>query len=190
MALILTDLQQVRLSVAFADAVGNAASVVDVPAWDVSDVTLLELVSVDADGMGAVVAAAGPLGDAQVHVHANGAADGSDPVTGVLDVTVVASQATAAVVAAGAPEPTGTDAGGATDTGTTDVPPTTDGGTGAGTTDAPPATDGGTDTTTTEPPVDQPPVEAPPAPDGGTDPGTAPTDAGAGDGTDTGAPAV
>jgi hypothetical protein len=100
----LTDIQKCTLSVAFVDAKGNAAPVDGVPAWTVSDGTVLGIEPA-ADGMLAVITSQGPLGTCQVNVSAD--ADlgaGVTTITGVLDVTVVASQATTVNIATGTPE--------------------------------------------------------------------------------------
>lgn len=101
--LILTDLQQVGLTVAFADAAGNPATVDGTPVWSSSNPAILT-VTPSADGMSATAVTVGPLGQAQVSVTADAdLGSGVTSITGVLDVTVQASQAVAAVVNAGAP---------------------------------------------------------------------------------------
>lgn len=100
--LLLTDVQQASLAVQFTDKAGNIAPVAGVPAWSVSDATVLAITP-SADGMSAEIIALGPLGAGQVNVSANNA-DGTT-VAGTLDVQVAASDAVSANITAGAPEP-------------------------------------------------------------------------------------
>lgn len=101
--LTLTDSQQVDLTVAFADKAGNPASVDGAPVWTSSDETVLT-VAAGADGLSAVATATGKLGTAQVTVTADAdLGSGTTSIAGTLDVTVLAGQAVAAVVSAGAP---------------------------------------------------------------------------------------
>jgi hypothetical protein len=102
--IILTDEQQVALSVAFKTAKGNAAVVDGAPVWRSSNEAVLA-VTPSSDGLSAKVVAVGPLGTAQVSVEAD--ADlgaGTRLITGTLDVEVRASEAVVADIAAGAPE--------------------------------------------------------------------------------------
>lgn len=104
MSFTLTDVQKVSLSIAPVDAAGNPAPVETV-AWTSSDEKVLTVVAA-ADGLSAVATAVGPLGTAQVTVSADAQiGDGVTTITGVLDVNVVASQATALGITAGAAEP-------------------------------------------------------------------------------------
>jgi hypothetical protein len=103
MALILTDEQKVQLSIQPVTAAGNPAAVDGVPVWSVSDATILTL-DVAADGMSAWAISAGPLGTSQVSVTAD--ADlgaGIRNISAVLDVQVVAAEAVAMAITAGAP---------------------------------------------------------------------------------------
>ena len=103
--LTLTDIQKCALTVAFQTAAGNPAKVDGAPQWSVSDEALLEL-QVAEDGMSATVTAKGPLGIGQVLLKADAdLGEGVKEITGLLDVEVIASEATVAIVAAGAPEP-------------------------------------------------------------------------------------
>ena len=103
--LTLTDIQKCALTVAFQTAAGNPAKVDGVPEWSVSDGALLAL-EVAEDGMSATVTAVGPLGIGQVLLKADAdLGEGVKEITGLLDVEVIASEATVAIVAAGAPEP-------------------------------------------------------------------------------------
>lgn len=105
MALVLTDLEKVSLSVAFTTAAGNPAVVDGIPVWGTSDETILSVVASE-DGLTAVVTTVGPLGSAQVSVTADAdLGEGVRPLVGTLDINVVGSEAVFAIVAAGAPEP-------------------------------------------------------------------------------------
>lgn len=102
--LTLTDIQKCALAVEFKTAAGNPAKVDGAPVWSVSDEALLEL-TVAEDGMSATVAAKGPLGIGQVTLTADAdLGEGQKEITGLLDVEVLASEATVAIVAAGVPE--------------------------------------------------------------------------------------
>jgi hypothetical protein len=102
--LILTDEQQVTLSVAFKTAKGNPATVDGAPTWRSSDDSIAT-VEPSADGLSAVVKAAGPVGTVQVSVEADAdLGTGSRLITGTLDIDVRAAEAVVADIAAGAPE--------------------------------------------------------------------------------------
>lgn len=104
MALVLTDEQRVSLAVAFVTAAGNPARVDGVPVWASSDETIL-IVEPSADGLSAVATTVGPLGTAQVSVHADAdLGEGVREVVGVLDIEVQAAEAVSASIAAGTPE--------------------------------------------------------------------------------------
>lgn len=101
--LILTDVQQVPLAVAFKDAAGNPAAVDGAPVWTSSDPTIVT-VTASADGLSATAVAVGPLGQAQVSAAADAdLGSGVTTITGVLDITVQASEAVNALVTAGTP---------------------------------------------------------------------------------------
>ena len=103
-SLQLTDNQNCHLGpVVITDKKGNPAAVQGAPVWASSDDTKLT-VTASADGMEADISAVGPLGDVQVVVTADSdLGDGVTNITGTLDVTIVASQAVAIAVSAGAP---------------------------------------------------------------------------------------
>lgn len=104
MSVTLTDIQKVALSISPVDAKGNPAAVDGIPTWLVSDETLLSL-TVSPDGMSAELFALGPLGTGQVTVNADAdLGSGVTTITGILDVTVVSSQATSLAITAGTPE--------------------------------------------------------------------------------------
>jgi hypothetical protein len=101
MTVTITDIQQVPVSISVTDERGNPGTVIAPPAWAVSDANLLT-VAPAADGMSAVVAAKGPLGNGQVTVSGDGGPNpGDDPFTSILDVAVVGSRATAVVFSTG-----------------------------------------------------------------------------------------
>lgn len=101
--LMLTDLQQVNLAVAFTTKAGNSAKVDGVPVWATSDETVLTVVPSE-DGLSAEAVTVGPLGVAQITVTADAdLGEGVETLTGVLDVEVLASKAVFAIVTAGAP---------------------------------------------------------------------------------------
>jgi hypothetical protein len=92
-ALVLTDLQQVELSVAPVNAVGNPAPVDGEPVWAVSDPTVLTL-QIASDGFSALAVTTGKLGTCQVSVSADAdLGPGVTTLTGTLDIEVKASQA-------------------------------------------------------------------------------------------------
>ena len=102
--LTLTDEQKCHLSIQPVTAAGNPAKVDGVPAWELSDPSILTLVVAD-DGLSADVITAGPLGPCQVKVTAD--ADlgaGVRSISGVLDVEVIAAEAASLGVVAGTPE--------------------------------------------------------------------------------------
>ena len=94
---IITDIQELPITLEFKDAAGNAASAPAgvTPAWSVNDDTVGTL-TVAADGLSATLASTGKLGTVQVQVT-----DGT--ITGVLSVEVQASAAVSLAVNAGAP---------------------------------------------------------------------------------------
>jgi len=105
MAVTLTDVQKVTVGVQPVDAKDNPAAIDGVPVWAVSDPALLSLAPNPSDPNGMVVLAVGPLGNAQVSVTVD--ADlgaGVLTLTGLLDVTVVSSQATTVGIVVGTPE--------------------------------------------------------------------------------------
>lgn len=101
--LILTDKQEVDLSVAFTSKAGNPAKVDGTPAWVSSNEAVVTVVAA-ADGLSVVAKAVGPLGTAQVSVSADAdLGEGVRLITGTFDITVEASEAVVAGVAAGTP---------------------------------------------------------------------------------------
>lgn len=103
MSLVLTDNQQVTLTIAPVDVKNNPAPVDGVPTWSSSDATIVA-VTPAADGMSAVAVAVGPIGTAQVNVSAD--ADlgaGVTTISGTLDVQVQAGNAVSLGISAGTP---------------------------------------------------------------------------------------
>lgn len=104
MKVTLTDIQGFSASVGFRDAKENPATVIAPPTWTASDPDLLT-VTASEDGLSATVVAKGPLGVGQVVLSADGGPNaGDDPISGILDVEVVSSKATAAVFSTTPPE--------------------------------------------------------------------------------------
>lgn len=104
MALTLTDIQKVTVSITPVDAVGNVAPVENV-VWTSSDESILT-VTASEDGLSAVVETVGHLGSAQIMVEADALiGEGYEPLAGILDVTVVGSKAVGFTINAGTPEP-------------------------------------------------------------------------------------
>lgn len=103
MALVLTDIQKVSLSITPTSAAGNPAPVDGAPVWTSSDESVLT-VTASADGLSAEAVTTGKLGVAQVSVSADAdLGEGVTTITGVLDVEVKASEAVSLAVSAGTP---------------------------------------------------------------------------------------
>ncbi len=84
----MTNSQQLTATIQPVDKKGQPAPIDGVPVWASSDETIITVVPSD-DGLSAVVAAVGPLGDAKVAVSAD--ADlgaGINTIFGTLDVTI------------------------------------------------------------------------------------------------------
>lgn len=81
MALVITESHHFELEIPALDKAGNPGRLASVPVWWASDPTILTVVPA-ADGMSAVVAAAGKLGTAEVDVTAEGY-----PTPGVKKIT-------------------------------------------------------------------------------------------------------
>lgn len=104
MAFVLTDIQQVSVSVAYTDAEGNPASVEGAPVWESSDESVLTLTTSE-DGFSTEAVTTGSLGTAQVQVTADAdLGEGTTQIVGLLDVEVVSSAAVAATLTPGTPE--------------------------------------------------------------------------------------
>lgn len=100
---ILTDEQQVALSVAYKTAAGNPARVDGVPVWTSSDPSIVSLIVAE-DGLSAQ-AVSGALGSAQITVSADAdLGEGVREILATLDIEVHAAEAIAAIVVAGTPE--------------------------------------------------------------------------------------
>lgn len=105
MAILLTDLEKVFLSVAYTSAAGNPAAVEGLPVWASSNEGVVTL-EVTEDGYSAYAVTVGPVGTAQVSVSADAdLGEGIRPLVATLDVTVIGSEAVFAGLITGAPEP-------------------------------------------------------------------------------------
>ena len=104
MAFILTADQQVSLSFSAKDKYGNDAGIDGTPTWTSSDDSKVT-VSAGADGKSATAVAVGPIGTAQVSVRADAdLGDGAREVVGVLDIEVIAGEASIVALSAGTAE--------------------------------------------------------------------------------------
>lgn len=108
MAFILTADQQVSVSFTAKDKYQNDAKIDGVPVWSSSDDAIVT-VTPAADGMSALVVAVGPVGTAQVSVRADAdMTEGSKEIVGMLDLEILASEATVVALSAASavPKPT------------------------------------------------------------------------------------
>jgi hypothetical protein len=104
MALTLTDTQKVTATVAPKDKHGHPAAVEGVPLWETTDPTVAT-VTPSEDGLSCVIAANGALGTCQVKVTADAdLGEGVTPLTGLLDLEVVAGAAVTLDITTSAPE--------------------------------------------------------------------------------------
>lgn len=104
MSLVLTDEQKVSLGIRPTTAAGNPARIDGTPSWQSSDPGIVEVVPVS-DGLSAVATAVGPVGVAQVSVSVD--ADlgaGVRTLTAILDIEVVAAEASTVAITPGTPE--------------------------------------------------------------------------------------
>jgi len=91
--LILTDVQKVTVAIQPKSAAGNNAFVDGKPNWTVSDDSILTLV-VSEDGFSAEAITTSKLGSAQVAITLDSdMSEGVKDLKGILDVTVIASEA-------------------------------------------------------------------------------------------------
>jgi len=103
--LTLTDIQKVSFTISIVDVVGNPAPVQGVPVWASSNPEFVSLTVAD-DGMSAVAEAVGPLGSAQISVTADADLGGGvTPLVGIVDISVIASDAVSLSLLPGIPEP-------------------------------------------------------------------------------------
>lgn len=90
----LTATQEVSLSISPVDRRGNAAALDGSPVWTVSNPAILS-VAPSSDGLSAVATAVGPIGTSQISVIGDAdLGDGVVSISGTLDVSVIAAQAT------------------------------------------------------------------------------------------------
>ena len=102
--LVLTDIQQCRLAIGPKDAAGNPAQVQGA-AWASSDTSVCTVEQAE-DGLSALVKTVGPVGSCQVTVTADAdLGDGVTEIVGIMQVNIIASQATTVGITAGEPEP-------------------------------------------------------------------------------------
>ena len=104
--LVLSNNQQVKLSVQPVDAKGYPAAVDGVPSWSVVGANP-EILTVDAadDGLSCECVTTGKLGTAQIKVEADAdLGDGVTSLVGLLDVSVQSGPAVSLLIGAGAPE--------------------------------------------------------------------------------------
>ena len=101
--MILTDTQEVDLSIQPVDKKGKPAQVDGTPQWVSSDPAVVEVVPA-ADGLSCVAKAKDNLGHAQISVSADAdLGEGVRTITGVLDIDVVAGEAVSLAVITGTP---------------------------------------------------------------------------------------
>jgi hypothetical protein len=103
--LTMTATQQSDLTFEVEDSKGNPAQVEGTPAWASADETRV-IVEAAADGMTAVIKAVGPMTTSPVQVSVTADADlgaGVKPLVGLLDVTVLAGEASVISITAGSP---------------------------------------------------------------------------------------
>lgn len=103
--LIITATQKCSLSISIKDSKGNPAQVDGIPVWSTSNASVLT-VAAAADGMSATVSAVGPVA-ASVQVSVTADADlgsGVETLTGLLDVQVIAGEASVLAISSGTPE--------------------------------------------------------------------------------------
>jgi hypothetical protein len=103
MAITITDLQAFSATIRPLDARGNPAPIDGMPTWSVSNEDALDL-TVSTDGMTAEVVALGPLGNFQLAVTVD-VRLGPEVLArdGILDITVVGSEATTIEIVPGVP---------------------------------------------------------------------------------------
>jgi hypothetical protein len=103
-SLVLTNAQKVKLTIAPVDAAGNPAAIDGLPEWsDINGLFAFEA----ADGPLSIYAITlGPVGQTSINVTADAdLGEGAVPISGSLEVEVVASQAVTLSIVAGTPEP-------------------------------------------------------------------------------------
>lgn len=101
--LVLTDIQEVELSVEAKTAAGNPATVQD-PTWGSSDDTVLVVTADATDPMKAKAVTTGKLGTAQARLQCDAdLGDGVKPLNALLDIEVIASEAASLAITAGTP---------------------------------------------------------------------------------------
>lgn len=103
MALILTDAQQVSLTVKPVNKAGNEAPVEGVE-WSSSDTSVIEVVADAENPLSAVVKTTGKIGNAQVKFACDARiGEGVSPLLSTLDVQVIPGEAVNVEINAGTP---------------------------------------------------------------------------------------
>lgn len=103
MALIMTTTQECPLEVKFRDAHGNEAKVENI-VWSSSDESILKVNANDVETHKAIVVAVGSPGTGQVNVKADPKlGEPVGEIVGLLDVEILAAEATVVEISAGTP---------------------------------------------------------------------------------------
>ena len=95
--MIITDVQEITLSINPVNALGNPAILLKLPTWTSSDLNIISL-NVATDGLSVIAMSMGKLGIASIVVS-----DGQS--IGVFSIEVISSAAKSFTVSAGAPQP-------------------------------------------------------------------------------------
>lgn len=104
MSLIMKVSQKCDLAIVVEDGKGNPAAVDGIPSWSVSNPTLLTVEPSVPDGMSAVLRAVDPVGTSQVSVQVDAdLGEGLKPITGLLEVQLLAGDAVTVDIEAGTP---------------------------------------------------------------------------------------
>ena len=103
MPLILEDMQKAKVTVRGISKAGNPTGFFGPLAWGSSD-TNVAAIAGQADPV-AYVESVGPIGTARVTVSAFGDAAMTKPITGLIDVAIVAGPPDTLLIEASAPEP-------------------------------------------------------------------------------------
>lgn len=103
MSLIMTTVQECPLQVVFKDSQGNVAPVENI-VWSSSDENIITVTADASDPTKAVVSSTGTTGTGQVNVQADArVGSGTNEITGLLDVEILAAEATVVEISAGTP---------------------------------------------------------------------------------------
>lgn len=103
MANVITDEQKLDFAFVPKTAAGNPAHIDDIPVWQVSDPSILDL-AVAEDGLTATVISLGPLGSCQLSVQADAdMGEGTRLLTATAEILVVPAEAATIGLVAGVP---------------------------------------------------------------------------------------